>query len=130
MKKLLFSIAIVAFISSCKKEDVKPCPTPVTPVYSDTKYYLTNPSGRGERDTITFFGLTDMTPLLSSFSGTASIDISGPELSVYYESNGIMYYEGSGMFGDKELNILWYSANIDTTGVQSLYSVYSKCRIN
>ncbi len=140
MKKIILLLSIVIIVvSSCKKKDeVKPCPVIPAPQYSDTKYYLTNPSGRGELDTISFSlvaGTVDeylITSLVGSFSNYAELEFNGPEMDIYYQANSsnTMFFEGSGMLGDNEMFIQWYSANIDTTGVQSFYSVYSKVRIN
>lgn len=129
---------MITMVSGCKKdEDNIPCPAAPVPEYAAMKYYLTNPSGRGEQDTISYspvVGTDDylITCLPSSFPGNAYCEFSGPEIEIYYAINAdsTMFFEGSGVLGDKEMFIYWKSANIDTTSVTSFYSVYSKVRLN
>lgn len=137
MKKILLIASVVISVVACKKEEKEtPCPSIPVAQYSDTKFYLTNSSGRGEADTIVF--LMDasmevtMTSLVDSFADFTAVDVSGPELTIYPHMNSAntKYYEGTGTFGNKELLIYWFSANSDTTDIQSFYSVYSQCRIN
>lgn len=139
MKKIFLLIAIVALMGSCKKEDNHNdvCPSVPAPQYSNTDYYLTNPSGFGEADTIRFnYDIVDdyylNSSLMDSIHEQSQIDVSGAELTIKYHLNNTYtaFTDGSGNFGTKELFIYWRIANLDTTIVHTFYSVYSKCKIN
>lgn len=138
MKKLLLIAVIAMSIVSCKKED-KPevCPGVTSPQYSNTKYFLTNPTGFGERDTIDFnYDVVDdyylEQSLMDSIVGQSQIETSGPELTVKYKLNSTYtaFTDGYGYYGTNEVVIYWRVANLDTTVVHTFYSVYSKVKIN
>lgn len=139
MKKVMLLGLMAIALISCKKEDeVKPTCTPQPSAqYSATDYYLTNPSGRGEADTIRFnFDVVDSYFLTSSLVDTiaepSNVEVSGAELDIYYKMNasGTRWTEGSGTFGTNELHIYWQTAEGDSTNLITFYSVYSKCKTN